>query len=45
VTRLLLTPAAQANLFEIASYIENASGSIETARVFIEKLLIAESSR
>jgi toxin ParE1/3/4 len=39
VTRLVLTPAAQANLFEIASYIENASGSIEAASTFIEKLL------
>jgi toxin ParE1/3/4 len=39
VPRLVLTPAAQANLIEIASYIENASGSIRTAETFIEKLL------
>ena len=37
--RLVLTPAAQANLIEIAGYIESASGSIDAAERFIERLL------
>ncbi|MGO8954706.1 MAG: type II toxin-antitoxin system RelE/ParE family toxin [Rhodomicrobium sp.] len=37
--RFVLTPAAQANLIEIASYIESASGSVDAAERFIGRLL------
>jgi toxin ParE1/3/4 len=39
VPRLVLTPAAQADLFEIANRIENESGSIDMAEHFIGRLL------
>lgn len=37
--RLVFTPAAQANLIEIAGYIEGASDSIDAAERFIGRLL------
>lgn len=37
--RLLLTPAAQASLIEIADYVESASGSLETAERFVLRLI------
>jgi plasmid stabilization system protein ParE len=39
VPRLVLTPAAQANLIEIADYIESESGSIDLAERFVDRLL------
>ncbi len=37
--RLVLTPAAQANLIGIALHIESASGSADTAQRFADKIL------
>jgi toxin ParE1/3/4 len=39
VPRLVLTPAAQADLIEIAAYIETAGGSLDTDERFADKLL------
>jgi toxin ParE1/3/4 len=39
VPRLVLTPAAQANLIEIAEYIESESSSIDVAERFVDRLL------
>ena len=36
--RLVLTPAAQGDLMGIAGYIESASGSVDAAQHFIDKL-------
>ncbi|MBI3420009.1 MAG: type II toxin-antitoxin system RelE/ParE family toxin [Proteobacteria bacterium] len=37
--RLVFTPAAQANLIEIAEYIENSSGQLAIAERFITQLI------
>jgi toxin ParE1/3/4 len=39
VPRLVLTPAAEADLIEIAGYIENASGSVDAPERFMDRLL------
>jgi toxin ParE1/3/4 len=40
VPRLILTPAAQANLIEIAEYIEGESGHMGVAERFVDQLLV-----